>query len=196
MEGYKAVGVLVKKAIAKVKSRAKARARTAAWNANNPGAASKRVTTWRNNNRDHWRDVHSKRRKTRYHSDEQFNILARLRTRLYQALRKKGVRNKDHVDNMYGCTHAQLKDKLSRLLEPGQKLSDLSIDHIFPMHMYDLTDQAQCRMCMHWSNLQPLKMDGDGGNRSKSGSMPSKAVAMRVKRECWPDNVTESDLSD
>jgi hypothetical protein len=44
---------------------------------------------------------------------------------------------------------------------------------------------------MHWTNTQLLT---PVENRSKSGRLPTKAMAAKVDRCCWPDGVTEDML--
>ena len=46
---------------------------------------------------------------------------------------------------------------------------------------------------MHYSNLQLLTAEE---NAFKRGRLPTKAMAARVDRSCWPDGITEDMLPD
>ena len=61
------------------------------------------------------------------------------------------------------------------------------------MGMYNLQNYKQQMMCMNRSNLQTLYPNE---NKSKKNQLPTKAMAARVARWCWPDGVTEDMLPD
>ena len=44
-------------------------------------------------------------------------------------------------------------------------MENVEIDHIKPMHMFNLDDEVEFRECCHYSNLQPLLQED---NRFKS----------------------------
>jgi hypothetical protein len=46
---------------------------------------------------------------------------------------------------------------------------------------------------MHWSNYQPLT---NFENAQKSNKLPTKAMADKVDRSCWPDGITMDKLPD
>ena len=79
------------------------------------------------------------------------------------------------------------------MLLSGNTLHEEEIDHVFPMAMYDFSlDQNQYR-CSNYTNMQPLTLVE---NRWKSDKLPTKAMAAKVDRGCWPDGVTEDMLPD
>ena len=79
------------------------------------------------------------------------------------------------------------------MLLSGNTLYDEEIDHVFPMDMYDFSlDENQYR-CSNYTNMQPLL---PRENRQKWNKLPTKAMAARVDRSCWPDGITEDMLPD
>ena len=59
--------------------------------------------------------------------------------------------------------------------------------------MYNIADPGEQRKAMHYSNLQPLSVQG---NKDKGDKLPTKAMAAKVERWAWPVGVTEEDLPD
>lgn len=127
--------------------------------------------------------------------DEQ-RVVRNLRTRLGEFLKATPKINKAcGTTELVGCSREFLVAHLCRQLPKGYTLAEMSVDHIFPMSMYNFSDDKQQLMCMHWSNLQPLPLHGVGGNSSKSNKLPSLSEASKVQRWCWPANVDEAMLS-
>ena len=92
---------------------------------------------------------------------------------------------------MIGCTPEELKEYLERQTTHG--IEESEIDHIFAMSLYNFKDSAQQFKAMHYTNLQPLLCNE---NREKTNWLPTKAMAAKVDRSCWPDGVTEDMLPD
>ena len=60
-----------------------------------------------------------------------------------------------------GCTIEELKLYLAAKFQPGMSWENWSfagwhIDHIRPLASFDLTDSAQFKLAVHYTNLQPL----------------------------------------
>ena len=96
---------------------------------------------------------------------------------------------------LVGCTKKQLLEHLQSQLPEGADLKDYSIDHIFPMSMYKMDCPEEQRRCMNYTNLQPMKLYGIGGNVSWGNTPPSLLLAQRVSRDCWPASISEGDLN-
>jgi hypothetical protein len=93
--------------------------------------------------------------KARLASSPKHRVMARLRTRLYQAV----VLRKRTVQQLLGCSPDQVRAHLEAQFQPGMawdNYGEWHIDHIRPCASFDLTDPEQQRLCFHWSNLQPL----------------------------------------
>ena len=116
-----------------------------------------------------------------------------MRSRLRDYVRTHGCIKSASTEALIGTTWDELEAHLTKQLDPGESLLDKDIDHIFPMCRYDLTDPAQQRQCMHYSNLQPLTASE---NSSKHGLLPTKTMAAKVAPWAWPLGVTEAMLPD
>lgn len=120
-------------------------------------------------------------------------VHARLRRRMHTALSDTDDRKAASTLELLGCSRKQFVAYLSRMLLSGNTLHEEEIDHVFPMAMYDFSlDQNQYR-CSNYTNMQPLTLVE---NRWKSDKLPTKAMAAKVDRGCWPDGVTEDMLPD
>ena len=188
------VSKLVDRVVYNVVRQAKKRRVAREWNSNNPGRVVARVTQWRKDNHEHWKATVRKRVHERYHSEAQFNVRTRLRGILSVALKTKNMRKHRSVVSLYGCNHAELEAHLTSTLRPGATLLNQSIDHVFPMSAYDLTDKANHSRCMHWSNLRMVPMFGPDSNREKQCQLPSLQLALTVHRDRWPPDIDESML--
>lgn len=60
-----------------------------------------------------------------------------------------------------GCSINEFKDYLENQFTPEMNWNNYGsywhVDHIKPCTMFDLTDLEQCKMCFHYTNLQPLE---------------------------------------
>ena len=81
----------------------------------------------------------------------------------------------------------------NRLNDLWKSDEEYEIDHTFPFVCYKLSDISQHSKVMNFTNLQPLSPHE---NREKWGKLPTKAMAARVDRSCWPDGATEDMLPD
>ena len=97
----------------------------------------------------------------KWDTDENYKIARLLRGRLQYALKNKSTPKSLHALDILGCSIDFLKEHLSSLFEPGMTWKNNTkfgwhIDHILPVDHFDLRDEAQQRICFHWTNLQPL----------------------------------------
>lgn len=134
------------------------------------------------------------RHKERVKTDEAYRIRCNLSTRLGEFLRLKNGTKAEGTMQLVGCTLPELIAHLSSQLKEGETLANMSIDHIFPMTMYDASDPQQQIQMMHWSNLRPMKLHGQGGNISKGCRLPTLLEAQAVQRWAWPNSIDESML--
>ena len=94
-----------------------------------------------------------------YQTKPQFFLKCRLRCRLARAFRLKRQSKKfSHIDFL-GCSPDFLVKYIESQFTDGMswdRRSEIHIDHIIPLHMFDLTDEKQCRRACHYTNLRPL----------------------------------------
>lgn len=93
-----------------------------------------------------------------------FNIICRLRSRIYQVL--KGNVKATTTTEFLGCSIEQFKTYFESLFKDGMSWElflsgdKMHIDHIVPCSKFNLADPEEQRKCFHYTNLQPLfKLD-------------------------------------
>lgn len=117
----------------------------------------------------------------------------RARRRMHRALSGSSDRKAARTEQLLGCSRHEFVAYLSPMLLPGNSLYDEETDHIFPVSRYNLSSEDNQFRCEHYTNHQPLTRTE---NRNKADKLPTKAMAARVDRSCWPDGVTEDMLPD
>lgn len=105
--------------------------------------------------------MENERRRERYKKNPEYRILNLLRTSLRQAVKAQGLRKRNTVLILCGCTLEDLKTHIESQFQPGMTWENHSkygwhIDHIRPCASFDLSDQEQQKQCFHYTNLQPL----------------------------------------
>jgi hypothetical protein len=88
--------------------------------------------------------------------NSKFNIISRLRLRIYMALKTQGAKKFTSTMDLIGCSPEFLTKHLEKQIKPGTKREDYHVDHIIPCALFDLTKEEEQKMCFHWTNLQLL----------------------------------------
>ena len=118
--------------------------------------------------------------KARLKTDPVFKLKCLMRTRIGNFIKYKGDKD-GSTFKLVGCSPEHLRAHLGD--QPGDN------DHIFPLARYN-TDTEQHKMT-NWRNLQRLTPKE---NSSKRDQLPTKAMAIKVPRELWPNGITEDML--
>lgn len=204
--GFDCVNVLMQKAIKKVTVMARNRQHAKAWgkahstrkNAtnkryqdNNRPKVQQMIRDWERRNADHNRARVTKTTRERRARDPVCAVKHRIRSRLLGFLAGKGAGKADSTFKQMGCTPAELTQHLNTQLRIGEDIQSMELDHIFPMSSYNVLDPVEQRKMMHPSNLQPLTR---AENIQKKQKLPTKAMAQKVTRHCWPAGIDESML--
>jgi hypothetical protein len=96
----------------------------------------------------------------RYRNDIQYALIHRLRCRTGMALKTSSAKKSVGTLALLGCTGEEFKIHIERqFLDTGmswENRHEWDIDHIKPIHTFDLTDELQQRECFHYTNLRPL----------------------------------------
>lgn len=82
-------------------------------------------------------------------------MASRLRTRLYNAIKKRSLGMKD----LLGCDYTYLVGYLESKFQPGMSWDNYGqwhIDHITPLSSFKLQNHEQLKKACHYTNLQPL----------------------------------------
>ena len=80
-----------------------------------------------------------------------------LRNRLRDVI-KKGFKKSGALD-LLGCSIDEFKDYMAAQFSEGMSWDnhgEWHIDHIKPCTSFDLTKEAEQRVCFHYTNMQPL----------------------------------------
>jgi len=97
-------------------------------------------------------------RKFRRENDRSYRILEICRKRIWDAL--KGVTKSARTVDLIGCSIENLVQHIENQFEEWMNWDNYGkwhIDHIIPCASFDLADEAQQRLCFHFTNLQPLE---------------------------------------
>ena len=133
----------------KEKIRAKSRERYVEWKAKN----TQRLRKYYND---------------KYHSNPQYQLRLRLRTRIRLLLKKQGaVRSTNSSVQLLGCDLKMAVSHIESQFHPNLAQIQMSwsnsdlweIDHINPLHKFDLTCPEQQLIAFNYKNLQPLWKD-------------------------------------
>lgn len=123
------------------------------------------ISAWKMFNREHVREYERQYRKQRRQNGVKFpyegtietKLKTILRNRLWDAL--KGQRRPGSPVRDLGCSVVELRQHLEAQFQSGMSWAnygDWHIDHIKPLSKFDLTDEAQFKEAVHYTNLQPL----------------------------------------
>lgn len=132
------------------------------------------ITRYRERRRKYWKEYGKKRdvrlrirenEKRRRKIDKKYAIIDRLRRSLNHALTKYSKTGKIMSSKRYGINW----EKVINGLKPfPKKIEDYEIDHIKPLHSFNLNNTQEIKKAFDPSNLQWLTMEE---NRIKSGRM-------------------------
>ena len=136
------------------------------------------------------KDRVNKQARDRRVNDPVYRAERNLRSRLADYARTHGFIKGASTERLLKCSYKEFEARMSSF---DENHDNCEYDHIFPMSRYDLGSKDNQLRCMHHTNFQPLTITE---NRTKSAKLPTKAMAARVDRDCWPDGVTEDMLPD
>jgi hypothetical protein len=93
---------------------------------------------------------------------------------LKAVLRRAAIGCRDRTLSYIGCTTTELVRHLESQFSRGMTWANYGrvwhIDHIIPCAKFDLTDERQQRLCFHYLNLQPLRVEENLRKRDKLGA--------------------------
>jgi hypothetical protein len=140
-------------------NREKIRQRHKEYNENNKEYLNKKNKKWYQDNKKRAIKYRVEYNKRQRQNNIQFRLAHNLRSRLYKAI-NNGQKSGSAVSDL-GCTIEELKIHLESQFEEGMTWDNWAhdgwhIDHIKPLHMFDLTDREQFLEACHYTNLRPL----------------------------------------
>ena len=125
-----------------------------------------RSKQWAAKNRDYLADY----MRTQRIENPQYLIRDRLQSRLNYVLQNAGNKKSDHLENYLGCTCEELASWIESQFSAEMNWNNKgtwNVDHVRPCASFDLTDDAQAKVCFNWRNMKPL---GEFENKSKKDS--------------------------
>lgn len=101
--------------------------------------------------------------------DPNFKMRLRLRTRIYLAFKERKFRKSSNTIDLIGCDFNKLQRHIEKQFTSKMNWENYGkwhIDHIIPLHKFDLTKLKNQKMAFNYRNLQPLMAHE---NLSKNG---------------------------
>ena len=134
---------------------------------NNPTLMSEKLKKFYKNNpekrkeyRQNYKSRKHEQRKERRNSDPVFNLVNRVRCRIWKFLTLSNITKKNKTFEIVGCTPEFLKEYLEKQFKDGMSWENrhlFHIDHIIPLSSAK-TEKEIYKLC-HYTNLQPLWVD-------------------------------------
>jgi hypothetical protein len=97
----------------------------------------------------------------KYIQDLNYNLMCKLRARIKTGIKKVGGVKSQKTYDLLGCSYSEFKMYFQSKFTKGMTWekfmnSEIHIDHIIPCSKFDLTNEAEQKICFHYTNLQPL----------------------------------------
>lgn len=131
--------------------------------------------------------------KVRMKKDDAYAARYRLSKRLCEFVHLKNGNQANEMIEMLGCNQEELIAHLGITQNQRGKLTNNSIDHIFPMTLYDVMDENEVKKMMNFTNLRMMPLDN---NSSKGAQLPSKADVAGIPSWVYPPGVFYNALED
>lgn len=99
--------------------------------------------------------------KIRYKNDIKFNLIKKLRRRMFMSIKRAKASKKNYTIKLLGCDllffKKYIESKFSGDMNWENVLNGkIHIDHIIPCSSFNLEDKDEQSKCFHYTNLQPL----------------------------------------
>lgn len=137
------------------------------------------VTKYRDKRREYWKEYGKRievkerinaRDRLRREIDKEYAIADRLRRSLNHAMNKYSKTGKIMSSKKYGINWKEIIENLKPF---PKNIKDFEIDHIIPLHTFDLTNSSEVKRAFSPENLQWLLREE---NRRKSGKILNKSI--------------------
>lgn len=100
-----------------------------------------------------------KRQRDRYHTDPEYMLRMRLRSRIKYAVRAGAAQKLGNCRSLIGCDATEFRRYIESLFRPGmswQNKQEWHIDHIIPVSAFDLSTEEGQQAAFHYTNMRPL----------------------------------------
>ena len=92
--------------------------------------------------------------KNKRETDINFRIISNTRNRIYKSL--KGMTKQSTTKEILGIDIDLYRKWLEFQFTPEMNWSNIEIDHVKPICMFDVSDDEQMKQAFSWQNTQPL----------------------------------------
>ena len=128
-----------------------------AWYQNNKEQANLTKRAWYQKNKEQSKLTNRAWKRASYQNNLSYRLRAVLRSRVRSALKNNS--KSARTMQLIGCSVDEAKLHLERQFKPGMSWDNYGnweIDHIKPISRFDLSKEAEQRLCFHFTNIQPL----------------------------------------
>ena len=100
----------------------------------------------------------NKERRNRYHknkreTDDISRLISKTRNRIYES--SKGLTKQSSTKEILGIDNELYKKRIVWQMTPEMKWSNIEIDHVKPICMFDLSKDEEIKQSFNWKNTQP-----------------------------------------
>ena len=93
-------------------------------------------------------------RRNRYKNDENFRLLQKTRSRIYEALNGRGKSFRTRY--ILGISLDLYKKWIEFQMSPEMNWLNIHVDHVKPTSLFNLSNEDELLECFNWINTQPL----------------------------------------
>ena len=90
----------------------------------------------------------------KYKSDNNFRLICKTRSRIYKSL--KGMSIQSSTTEILGIDFETYKKWIEYQMTPETNWSNIEIDHVKAICLFDISDDKQLKEAFNWKNTQPL----------------------------------------
>lgn len=108
-----------------------------------------------------WYGRQKEYQKERYHSDADYNIKTRVRSRIKGVLKDKSIPKTGSTRELLGCSWSEFQSWIKAQFVDGMNWDlidsgEIHIDHIIPINFFDFTDNTEVLKAFHFTNTRPM----------------------------------------
>ena len=90
----------------------------------------------------------------RYKTDVNYRLICKTRSRIYKSL--KGMTKQSSTKDILGVDIDTYRKWIEWQMTPEMNWSNIEIDHVKPIRLFDTSDDEQLKEAFNWKNTQPL----------------------------------------
>jgi len=119
------------------------------------------ITAWKKENKEKCLEAVRKSNRKRRKNDPEYRALCNLRHRFKEVMGKTKKGGSERHDKLLGCStkefNQHIESQFTRQMTWENYGTYWHMDHILPCASFNQSDEAQVKVCWHWTNLQPLE---------------------------------------